>query len=189
MLIKRIFITTLFISFFCGYGQENNKQNMNINDIRELEQERISDIPNTVKLYIEELEIKFDIKLDYKNISTLDKFDEKIHLYGVGKLDDKDLFSISLYLDEFFRTNTDTYWVIETFNSNKGYYYIPFLKSKDSKKEFSFFRDIFKGHFENESGYLLLKYCYILQLARYKDIPPLSKEEIEFFKSFSNLSD
>jgi len=185
MLTKKISLIILFFSFFYGYSQKNNNRNMNIEDIRELEQERISDIPNTVKLYVEELENKFDIKLDYKNISTLDKFDEKIHVYGLEKLNDKDLFSISLYLDEFFRTNTDTYWIIERFKSSKGYYFVPFLKSKDSKKEFSFFRDILKGHSENESGYLLLKYCYILQLARYNDIPPLSKEEIEFFKSFN----
>ncbi len=185
MLTKKISVTILFFSFFYGYSQENNNRNMNIDDIRELEQERISDISNTVKLYVEELENKFDIKLDYKNVSTLDKFDEKIHLYGLEKLNEKDLFSISLYLDEFFRTNTGTYWIIEKIKSSKGHYFVPFLKSNDSKKEFSFFRDILKGHSENESGYLLLKYCYILQLARYKDIPPLSKEEIEFFKSFN----
>ena len=90
MLTKKISVTILFFSFFYGYSQENNNRNMNIDDIRELEQERISDISNTVKLYVEELENKFDIKLDYKNVSTLDKFEQKIHLYGLEKLNEKD---------------------------------------------------------------------------------------------------
>jgi hypothetical protein len=181
---KRIYIILLFYSFFCSYGQENNKQVMNIEDVRELEQEKISDIPNTVRFYVQELEEKFGIKLDYKDVQTLDKLDEKIHRYGLDKLNERDLFLISLYLDEFLRNNTDTNWALDRFKSSKGFYFVPFIKTKDSKKEFSFFRDIFKGHQDNESGYLLLKYCYISQLAKYMDIAPLSDEEIEFYKSF-----
>jgi len=185
ILVKKLWVFILFLSFFCSYSQEDNKQVMNVEDIRELEQERISDIPNTIRFYAEELEKKFDIQLDYKDVHTLDKLDEKIHQYGLERLNDRDLFSISLYLDEFFRINTDTNWALDRFKSSKGYYFVPFIKTKDSKKEISFYRDIFKGYLENESGYLLLKYCYISQLARYKDIAPLSKEEMEFFKSFN----
>lgn len=181
---KKIYIIVLFCSFFYGYSQEDNKKVMDVEDIRELEQERISDISNTVGLYVKELESKFNIKLNYKEVTILDKFDEQIHRFGLEKLNERDLFSISLYLDEFFRINTDTNWALDKFESQRGSYYVPFIKADDSKKEFSFYRDIFKGHMENESGYLLLKYCYISQLAKYKEIVPLSDEEIRFFKSF-----
>lgn len=153
-------------------------------DIREKEQQLILDVPNTVNSNVKELELKFEIKLNYSDVKILDSLDEKIVKLGIDNLTERDVFLISLYLDEFFRVNTeDTFWAIEkvyTLNT----YWIPYLKRKDSKDEFSFYRTIFKSYFENESGMLNLKFNYLLQLADYKGLRPLSDEHINFIKSF-----
>jgi hypothetical protein len=183
--LNKYYLSILLIIFSISYSQQNKLKDMDIKDVRELEQDMILDIQNSVICYIEELEIKFKIKLDFKDINTLNCLDEKIFQYGLNNLDDRDLFMISIYLDEFFRNNTeDTYWALDEFKTKNGKYFVPYLKRIKSIQEFSFYRDIFKGHFENESGYLLLKYLYISQLANYKGLVPLSEEEINFFRSF-----
>jgi hypothetical protein len=152
-------------------------------DIREEEQERILNIAMSSNDYIRDLEKKFKITLDLKKISSLDTLDEKIKEFGVANISEKEIFAISIYLDEFFRNNTETYWAIDkVFTLNT--YWVPFLKNKNDNKEYSFYRTIFKSYFDNESGYLNLRLNYILELAEYKNIPVLSKEHIDFIKSF-----
>lgn len=152
-------------------------------DIRETEQNGILNIPLNITTYIKELNEKFDIELNLTDVKLLDSLDTKIQNFGVEKLTERDIFLISLYLDEFFRNNTDTYWAIEkvyTLNT----YWIPFLKRKDSKKEYSFYRSISKSFNENDSGTLNLKLNYLLELAEYKEISPLTKEHIDFINSY-----
>lgn len=152
-------------------------------DVREAEQERILNITISANAYIKDLEKKFKIHLDLKDLSNLDILDEKIKKFGVENLSEKEIFSISIYLDELFRNNTETYWAIEkVFTLNN--YWIPFLKSKNDDKEYSFYRTLFKSYIDNESGYLNLKLNYLLELAKYKNIPVLSQEHVDFIKSF-----
>ncbi|MCC9020221.1 hypothetical protein [Flavobacterium lipolyticum] len=156
-------------------------------DVRESEQERILNIASSANDYIKDLEKKFNINLDLKNLSNLDILDEKIKEFGVENLSEKEVFAVSIYLDEFFRNNTETYWSIEkVFTLNT--YWIPFLKSKNDNKEYSFYRTLFKSYNDNESGYLNLKLNYLLELAKYKNIPVLSKEHIDFIKSFQTTN-
>lgn len=153
------------------------------NDIRETEQIGILNISSNVDSYIKELSEKFNIQLNLTDIKVLDSLDTKIQNFGIEKLTERDIFLISLYLDEFFRNNTDTYWVIEkVFTLNT--FWIPFLKRKDSKKEYSLYRSISKSYNENESGSLNLKLNYLLELADYKGLSPFSKEHIDFINSY-----
>ncbi|MEN0083020.1 hypothetical protein [Flavobacterium lindanitolerans] len=158
--------------------------NFETDDIREREQNLISNIPDQIDNYIKDLGEKFNLKLNYKDIHLLDSLDKKIEKIGIENLTERDIFIISLYLDEFFRNNTeDTFWAIEKiFTLNT--YWIPYLKRKDSKEEYSFYRTIFKSYIENESGLLNLKLNYLLKLADYKGYPILSEEHINFIKSF-----
>lgn len=156
-------------------------------DVRENEQERITNIAMSVSDYIRDLEKKFNITLDLKSLSNLDILDKKVKELGVENLSERDVFTISIYLDEFFRSNTDTQWVIEkVFTLNT--YWIPFLKSNNDSKEYSFYRTIFKSYIDNEGGYLNLKLKYLLELAKYKNIPVLSQEHIDFIKSFQTAN-
>jgi hypothetical protein len=154
-------------------------------DIRELEQEKLTNIPQHINSYINELETKFNLNLsDFSNVEIINQLDNKIYEFGIDNLSERDVFIISLYLDEFFRKNTDTYWAIEKVYTLKTYW-IPYLKRKESNKEYSFYRSIFKSYSENESGYLNLKLNYLLQMAEYKELSPLSQEHINFIKSFN----
>ena len=152
-------------------------------DIRETEQDRIRTIATTVNDYIYDLENKFNLKLNFQDLSILDLLDTKIKSYGIENLSEKDVFAITLYLDEFFRRNTETHWALEKVYTLKTYW-IPFIKSNNNEKEYSFFRTIFKSYFDNESGDLNLRLNYLLKLADYNGLVPLTEEHINFLKSF-----
>ena len=152
-------------------------------DIRETEQDRIRTIATTVNDYIYDLENKFNLKLNFQDLSILDLLDTKIKSYGIENLSEKDVFAITLYLDEFFRRNTETHWALEKVYTLKTYW-IPFIKSNNNEKEYSFFRTIFKSYFDNESGDLNLILNYLLKLADYNGLVPLTEEHINFLKSF-----
>ena len=154
-------------------------------DVRETEQDKIWDIPNNISCYIDEIEKKFEIHLGFQDLKYLEDLDRKIYDYGIENISERDLFMISLYLDEFFRINTNTNWVIEKIFTLKTYW-IPFIKDTNTNKEYSFYRAIFESYSDNESGCLNLTLNYLLQLADYKNLAPLSKEYIEFINSNIN---
>jgi hypothetical protein len=65
-------------------------------DVRESEQERILNSASCTNDYIKDLEQKFSINLELKNLSNLDILDEKIKEFGVENLSEKEIFAIKI---------------------------------------------------------------------------------------------
>lgn len=147
------------------------------NDIREAEQNKIRNIDQNISFYIDSLCENFDIDLNVNNENSLSVLSRKIDKNNLSK---EDIFLISLFLNEMFRIRTNTLWAlkpVETINT----YWIPYI-TNSSKDEFNTFRSISKAVEENE-GDINLVFIYRMELARFYGLRVFSKEHVEFIKT------
>lgn len=147
-------------------------------DISEKFQQEISNIDKSVYSFIEGIGEKYHLKLElnYESIIKLNKYLNQI---GIETLENFDKYCVGLFLTETFRVETQSFWkadLVFTLNT----YWVPYIQDKKGK-DYAFVGKIFEDIQEN--NFIDLEAIYTLELARFYDLVPFSKEYAEFVKS------